>query len=398
MTKAATGILAPGALTLLMLGGCPDAQSLFDGATNGQVLGITEENTNSDDQSNATQTPIVTQTSFADKVQGYGDYRLFKLGAGNAGEQWEIGLSRTSAPPLIVVLFDQDQNLITRRYISSSTNLTHVLRSSTTETYLGVATQASIATEVAVSAQKTSGHGVPPANAQVVYLNFSGGQGVKVHAADPITFSGFDAGTLGDAYAGSTELIEQVILQTLAEDYAAYNVEFRLSSAGPPSGNYSTLHFGGYAESLLGLADSVDEYNARDGEKAIIYAESFEAYSVMRLTPEEMGVMIGNVASHELGHLLGLYHTQDPDDIMDTTGTAADLAEAQSFLRARLENSVFPIGFEDSNSNLARGVGSRAGSAKVAPARAKSPMHQALRRFVKGEMPSACGTCRHLND
>ncbi|MFN0137446.1 MAG: matrixin family metalloprotease [Phycisphaerae bacterium] len=402
MKQVVSRAIAPGVLTLFVLGGCMDAQNLVDSVTGGQVLGITQESSDLADGSDEivdSQTPVVAEASFTDKVQGYGDYRLFKLGACSAGEQWEIGLSRSSAPPLIVVLFDQDQNLLTRRYISSSTNLTHILRESTSETYLGVATQASIPTEVAVSAEKTSGVSVPAPRAQVVYLNFDGGQGVRVHAADPITFSAFDAADLGSDYAASTALIQQVIMQTLADDFAAFNVEFRMSSLGPPAGEYSTLHFGGYADSLLGLADSVDEYNSRDGEDAIIYVESFSAYSVMRLTPEEMAVMIGNVASHELGHLLGLYHTQDPDDIMDTTGTAADLAESQSFLRARLENSVFPTGFEDSAGCLALGVGPRAATAKVAAAsRGKVPMHQVLRRFMKAEMPSACGTCRHLDD
>ena len=59
--------------------------------------------------------------------------------------------------------------------------------------------------------------------------------------------------------------------------------------------------------------------------------EAFASYGTMKLEPAEFAVAIANVASHELGHLLGLPY-EDPDDVMDTTGLAWDLAGEQWFV------------------------------------------------------------------
>jgi hypothetical protein len=66
------------------------------------------------------------------------------------------------------------------------------------------------------------------------------------------------------------------------------------------------------------------------------------------LTTEQLGTAIGNIASHELGHLLGLHHVADPTDIMDTTGAPPTLYADQAFLDSILFDAIFPIGTQDS--------------------------------------------------
>jgi hypothetical protein len=111
--------------------------------------------------------------------------------------------------------------------------------------------------------------------------------------------------------------------------------------------------------------------------------------------------MVGNVASHEFGHLLGLFHTQLPPDLMDTSGTAWDLAGQQAFSRAPLEPSVFPAGFENSPARLAETVGvvpvSEEGRLAKPLATERMIRKAALRRLVKEELPQRCGTCLDLD-
>ena len=146
---------------------------------------------------------------------------------------------------------------------------------------------------------------------------------------------------------------------------------------------------------LLGLADNVDRYNNDPSQTAVVFIDGFAPFEVMQLTPEEMGIMIGNVGSHELGHLLGLYHTRDPNDLMDTTGTAWELAENQRFDRAALEASVFPVGLENSPMLLSDTVGQVDGgpSAKSLADSVKRDVRTLIRDLTEIELRSACGLC-----
>jgi hypothetical protein len=351
-----------------------------------------------DPPSSATGTSHV----FSGNITGSGNYRLFELGSGSPGDEWLVSAAGPMSGPFVVVLFDADENLLMRTFMSYTNPLRHTVREASGMVYLGIMPPSSgDGGNFRLRASLETGQPVPAPARQLVWLNFAGGTSVQVHHRDPISFDPFDGAMIGEAYTDHTQELKDVIVREMQADYAAYNVVIMSSDDGsPPDGPYSIVHFGGSESGLLGLADNVDNYNQEPEQDAIVYVENFAPYWTMQLEPDEMAVMIANVASHELGHLLGLYHTQDPDDIMDTTGSAWDLAEEQSFIRAPLEASVFATGWEDSPRLLAQIVGSKPGGAAKAAARqrsAKWATYKAIRRFAQEEIRHTCGTCLNFD-
>ncbi len=333
-------------------------------------------------------------------LSGRSDYELFDLGATTAGEEWTVTWAGSpyAATPFIVVLFDERQELIARGVIAATSEIRHVARAATEHLYVGIApANGSNGGSFALAARRAGVRPVPAPAAQVVWLNFAGGIGVRVHGRAGITFPAFNAASLGDPYLGETQAIKDAIVAQMRADYAGYNVTILTSDEGPaPSTPHSQLHFGGDDSSLLGLADNVDAYNSNPTQTAVIYTDAFALYSTMKLDPQEIATMIANVASHELGHLLGLYHTRNPDDVMDTTGSAWELAEDQWFASAALESSVFPTGFENSPARLAETVGVVAAPPQVA-AVAKPATRALIRKLMQEEMRYSCGTCLQLD-
>ena len=347
--------------------------------------------------------PTTSQSNtriFSGSLSGSLDYRLFDLGAGRPGDSWQVVADGAIASPFVVVLLDQDKDLLMRTYMSYSGELRHIIRANTDCVYLGVMTPISgSGGDFRLKTVFNSGQSVPGTASQKVYLNFGAGRNVQVHTRAPISFAPFDAAVIGDEYAGHTAEMIDVIVREMRADYNGYNLAIYSSLDGdPPEGAYSTIHFGGDEPGLLGLADNVDNYNQSKTQKACVYIENFAPYWTMQLTPEEMAVMIANVASHELGHLLGLYHTKDPDDIMDTTGTAWQLAENQNFKRGLLEDSVFSVGYEHCPRLLSQTLGqTKAADTSRSLARRNPELYHALRQIVNEELHCGCGTCMALD-
>jgi hypothetical protein len=340
-------------------------------------------------------------------VSGRGAYELFDVGPCSFGDEWTVSWSGApfAATPFIVTLFDHNHELLSRSIVSAGGELRHIMRTDVPAAFIGIATaNGSNGGTFSFGARKRPGVAVPAPRGQLVWLNFGQGRDVRVHGRPGIEFSAFDGAHIGGRYLGHTTTIKDEIVNQMRNDYAAFEVTILTSDEGPPPAEpHSVIHFGGDDSGLLGLADNVDLYNANPVQTAVIYVDAFGAYNTMQLEPAELAVMIANVASHELGHLLGLYHTQNPDDVMDTTGSAWDLAGVQWFGSVALESTVFPIGFENSPVRLNETVGARpaapeADAATAGKAAALKPqIRELIRSFTREELRHACGICVDLD-
>ena len=65
------------------------------------------------------------------------------------------------------------------------------------------------------------------------------------------------------------------------------------------------------------------------------------------LTANQLGTAIGNIASHELGHLLGLNHVDNIRDFMDTNGDTSSLLVQMGTDYSPLDSTVSPLGTQD---------------------------------------------------
>lgn len=199
---------------------------------------------------------------------------------------------------------------------------------------------------------------MPSLHPDVFVLDFNGGRNVRIGSRSAVNVPEFDAADISTSYEGETGFIVNQVVRRVREHFAAYNVTI-LSTSESDEGadSASRVYFGTYDAALLGVADGVDEYNGLKSQNAIVFTDTFEAFEPLRPSADAISMAIANVASHEIGHLLGLVHTDDPADIMDVTASLRQLMEPQRFGRAPIYSAVFPLGDQDSAQLLLDAVG-----------------------------------------
>lgn len=308
----------------------------------------------------------VFQDTGAAALQGtvarVGDLDVYDLGPLAPGDRVTVDVRTTGSNlDVSIALFDDAERLVyanddrggsTSRFLDSFVDFT--TRHGGGHYYL-VVTQSAFADSgdlvgtYEVDVDVVPGGDVPPPVGQTLILDFDGSS-IDSPVLGTFSLEPFDAGRIGPAYEGMTDTVIEWIVTVMDQNFERFDVTvLTTNDPPPPSGTMvSTIFFGGFNAQAFGLSESVDLYNADFCDDAVIYAESFSP-SVFSFQPTaaQLGVAIGNVATHEAGHLLGLNHTDDDRDLMDDRSSADVFVSDQEFMEAALSSDIMSIGTQD---------------------------------------------------
>lgn len=291
-----------------------------------------------------------------------GDIDVFLLGTLSSGDQLTVDTHTASSPlDVSVALFDGEQRLVYNnddrggspdRFLDSYVQW--VVRHDSPQYFLAVSHSAfagsgtftgSYTIDVTVRGTFT----VPPPKGQILLLDFDGAE-VDSPTLGRLTLEPFDAAAISPVYAGETQTIKDTIRAVFEQNFERFDVTVVTTDDPvlPGEKEASTIFFGGFDHSAFGIAESVDLYNADICDDAIIFTESFDPRVFSFLpTAEELGIAIGNVGSHEGGHLLGLNHVDDDRALMDDQSAADAFVDDQEFMEAPLSKDIMSIGMQD---------------------------------------------------
>ncbi|HOJ74730.1 MAG TPA: matrixin family metalloprotease [Phycisphaerae bacterium] len=313
------------------------------------------------------------------RVDSPDDYDVFTLGPLGDNNYLQAAIETPVEGETCLCVFDPYQRLLARTCAKNSHQpraLTLFVPEPVEHLFLVASIpQAGVPNAYAATVDLTRNNHGRTRRPQLVLLSFDGAESVTVAGRHFSVIPPFDAASIDSRYAGRTNVIVRSVLEKVRADYEGIDVQIYLASdPAVPPGPHSIVYFGTANPDLLGVADGVDPFNDNVSEAAIVYTETFHLFSAFEPDDQEIAQALANVTTHEIGHLLGLRHTHDPDDIMDVTATARRLMSDQWFKHARLHASVCPMGYQDSPAMLSWTVG----GTLAAPPSKESSTHRHL--------------------
>jgi hypothetical protein len=149
----------------------------------------------------------------------------------------------------------------------------------------------------------------PTPRQQTVVLHFGGQEAVT-----------FRNGLIAPIRIGAIDnaVVRNTAVEQFRAVYAPYDLIVLTDEDPTPTEPFSVIYIGPSELPLFGygLAEIADSRNACPDDVALVDANQ-PAWQLARLFGREVyGQALGMIAAHEMGHLLGLEHVSDPDDLM----------------------------------------------------------------------------------
>lgn len=149
----------------------------------------------------------------------------------------------------------------------------------------------------------------PTPRLQTVVLHFGGQEAVT-----------FRNGLIAPIRIGAIDnaVVRNAAVEQFRAVYAPYDLIVLTDEDPTPTEPFSVIYIGPSELPLFGygLAEIADSRNAYPDDVALVDANQ-PALQLARLFGRETyGRALGMIAAHEMGHLLGLEHVSDPDDLM----------------------------------------------------------------------------------